>query len=79
MAHVSGSQQLALKAGTRRARVAIFGGSLNKKTGRRGRGGAQFNRGGGTPFQQAQQRIRDASVVKPVAIPGIEREFDDEE
>lgn len=69
MAHeVNGSLGLAQKAGTRRARIAIFGGSLNKKVGRRGRGGAQFNRKGLTPFAQAQQRLRDALRPKPVSF-----------
>ena len=70
MADVSGSQQLAAKAGGRRARVAIFGGSKNKKVGRRGRSGAQFNKGRGSQFAQAQQRTRDAAA-RALIVPQV--------
>lgn len=79
MPDISGSQALATKAAGRRTRVAVFGGSLNKKVGRRGRAGAQFNKGGGTPFQRAQQRIRAAAKAKSVSVPQVEDEFDDDD
>jgi hypothetical protein len=74
MPDVSGSQALAVKAGTRRARVAVFGGSKNKKVGRRGRSGAQFNKGKGTPFQQAQEALRRqrAAAGRGTQVPQVD-------
>lgn len=66
MAHLG--PQLAAKAGGRRARVAIFGGSKNKKVGRRGRAGSVFNRKG-SQFAQAAQRKRDAAAAALI-VPG---------
>lgn len=58
----SGSTQLAVKAGNRRARVAIFGGTLNKKQGRRGPVGKGFNRTGNVP-----KRFVNPSLTKKKA------------
>lgn len=78
MAHLdSGNTALATKAGTRRARVAIFGGTLNKKQGRRGPIGAQFNRNGTTPKRFVNPTLIKKKVTSTgIAVPDVN--FDDD-